>query len=37
MPDIFTVDGEMVDQLLVMTASRGAEMLLSTFITQEDI
>lgn len=36
-PDIFTVDGEMVDQLLVMTASRGAEMLLSAFIAQDEI
>jgi len=36
MPDIFTVDGELVDQLLVMTASRGAEMLLNSFITHEE-
>lgn len=36
MPDIFTVDGDMVDQLLLMTAARGAETLLSTIILEED-
>ena len=36
MPDIFTVDGDLVDQLLLMTAARGAESLLKNIYDYEE-
>jgi hypothetical protein len=36
MPDVFTVDGDLVDQLLLMTAARGAESILKNIYNYEE-